>query len=246
MTEENEIDVSEELLATRERPGLMGGIEKVPSKLLSRDWNEELEDEDCVIQEGRRLPTLKGLQKLARQAGWNGSDSNIIIGGDGRLVSATVTVAFEDGSVFSGSGDCNKNNSKPPYSYYPTAVAESRAMARALKIALGIFELTAEEIGFGDALSGFSSSSGKAVKVKIDPAQIKAVEVALQRRKMDFITVAQEVLEERADELTSLADLTSKEGRDILSFLNSKSVEDNVATSRTARKKELKKQLEEG
>jgi hypothetical protein len=242
MTDKDIIEGLDE--SVRQRPGVMGGVEIVPSKLLSKSWYEELQDEDCVVQEGRRLPTLKGLQRLAREAGWNGSDTKILIGGDGRLVSATVTVAFEDGSVFSGSGDCNKNSTKPPFLHYPTAVAESRAMARALKVALGIFELTAEEIGFGEAFSSPGSSAKPSSQ--IDPAQVKAIQVALDRRKIDFLTAAQEVLNERADELTSLTDLTSKEGVEILTFLNGKKVDEPVCSDRSNRKEELKKKIAEG
>lgn len=233
--------------------GPMGTVETVVSRRLLTDWNEKLTDEHCIEKDGDLLPTLAGLQKLAREAGWIGSNThtNHVSSKSGAGVfQCTVEVIFDDGTSWSGSADCNQLNTKKKFMSYPTAVSESRAMARALKVALGIFKLTAEEIGFSD--DGFSSSPVTPETVgqtKIEPSQVKAIESALERRGMDFLDVAPNVLDyERVDEITSLHDLTTSEGSDILSYLNTKKPDEKPAAdkkeSRSSRKDQLKKVID--
>lgn len=65
--------------------------------------------------------------------------------------SATVTVTYKFGddekSVFWGAtADCRKSNSRGGFARYTTAMAETRASARALRFALGVEFCSAEEI----------------------------------------------------------------------------------------------------
>jgi len=68
--------------------------------------------------------------------------------------SATVTVTYKfgDDSTFSCAGDCRKSTSKDGFDSYTTAMAETRASARALRFALGVDICSAEEIANIDSM----------------------------------------------------------------------------------------------
>lgn len=61
-----------------------------------------------------------------------------------RAAACTVSV-WVDGNMYQGSAECNSENTDEPYSKYPLATAETRAEGRALKKALCLNVLTAEE-----------------------------------------------------------------------------------------------------
>lgn len=64
----------------------------------------------------------------------------------------TVTYTFQDGLSFSGSADCRTSSSKGGFDLYTTAMAETRASARALRFALGVDICSADEIADIDAM----------------------------------------------------------------------------------------------
>ena len=65
--------------------------------------------------------------------------------------SATATVTYQFGDddrkmTWASSADCRKSNARGGFATYPTAMAETRASARALRFALGVEFCSAEEI----------------------------------------------------------------------------------------------------
>jgi hypothetical protein len=218
------------------------------STLKDTNWEEELQDDERGIRRKGKdkleVVFLAGLQRLARKAGIVESSCDIQthIAGEGFLVQAVYTARFEDGSVWSGAGDCTKKNTDPPFNLYPTAIAESRAEARCLKKALGIRLLANEEIGFHEGVDSLEASPNKS----IDPQVVKAIEVLCNSRNVDIVTVLHAAVndKERANNIFQLTDLTVEEGRAAMAWLNDQSTKGakrkpTAEEKRNARKKEL-------
>lgn len=75
--------------------------------------------------------------------------------------SATVAVTykFSDDSTFSAAADCRKSSSKGGFDLYTTAMAETRASARALRFALGVDICSADEIADLDSMGEVDQDS---------------------------------------------------------------------------------------
>lgn len=204
------------------------------------NWEEVLQDDELVSHEktGKPVVLLRGLQRLAREAGYNGSSmwlNHVDVGKMG-VFQCVYTAVFDDGTSWSGAGDCNAQNTNGDFLSFPTAVAESRAEARALKKALGITMLAAEELD----LSAPVKPGGR-----IDPAVVRTIQTLLDRNGTDVATILRTVLpKERAEEAVELPALTVSEGQKILQYLNSpKSKRVSAKDAREKRKQELKQQV---
>lgn len=107
-----------------------------------------LQDELYVDEKGNGYPTLNGMRRIALET-------------MGRIISSmplNVTsnppnssfcvyqIVFEDGRIFGAAADACLDNVSGPYAVYPTAIAESRAEARAYRKALLLKTASAEEI----------------------------------------------------------------------------------------------------
>lgn len=203
------------------------------SKRRDTNWEDELnEDEIVKDKEVGRLVLLKGLQRLADQAGLLSVDcklSHVPIGDFG-VFQCIYYASFDDACTFVGAADCNAQNTNDDFMQYPTAVAESRAAARCLKNALGIRMLSKEEVGF--------NSLDVSPKGKIDPNVVAGITKLCDTRDVDKVDLIEKIIKDktRARGIFELSALTAEEGQLAMDYLNE--VKPSV-------RKERKKELEE-
>ena len=206
------------------------------------NWEEKLEpDERATRRErGRELEVvlLKGLQRLAEEAGLVWSDVQILTPSP-KLIQAIYRVRFNDDFQTVGTADCSEKNTTSPFSNYPTAVAESRAEARALRKALGIRLLSSEEVGFQETTAGIETDPAAGVS----SAVVKSIESLMESRNIDAVTLLEAVVPKRADSIFELTQLTAAEGTNAMRWLNeqkpAKHKKKSAGEERAARKKEL-------
>lgn len=211
-------------------------------KRSDNNWVERLDTEEIIQGDnGKPMVLLSGLRRLARLAGMNGCSIVLtsVPVGDRGVIQCVYTATFDDGTSWAGSADVNKSNCEEPFSNYPTAVAESRAAARCLKVALGIPLLSAEEVGFDE-------SPGPRPTGKIDQQVVRLCETLINRKNLDPTSLFQNILtKERVEQVVELKDLTTTEGQAAVQWLNTtKSVPKKQKSDRDAKKVELKRQLE--
>lgn len=215
------------------------------------NWEAKLLPADLGVrkEEGREIKVvyLRGLQRLAQEAGLIRSHCyfNFISAaetGSKGIMQAIYEIQFEDGSIWIGCADCNSNNTKGKFIDFPTAVAESRAEARAIRKALGITMLSSEEIGFADggAVEQIEASTGKG----IDSQVVKAIENLCESRNVTMAEVLEAVLDKaRNGSIFELNELTVQEGQKAMAWLNeqkpAKPAKKTAAEERDARKAEL-------
>jgi hypothetical protein len=216
------------------------------SKLKQRegtDWEAELEDGDTVVnrESGKPCVLLRALQRLGQRAGLTESGPILlqhVPQGAFGVFQCIYEVKFNDGTTWRAAADCNKNSVEGKFGNYPTAVAESRAEARALRKALGISMLAAEEIDL---------NAGSEVKPtqKISSSIVSAIERLIERHGLDTLGVVETVLPDRADEINALNDLTVAEGQSLMSHLNNLPAKKAKKSNRESKKAAAKAVLEE-
>lgn len=169
-------------------------------------------DSFVISAEGKETIRLMGLQILARRAGIVESWPELISvqTDNGVVFQCIYHVRFSDGTRFAGAADSNRdNNNSYPFSTYPTAIAESRAEARAIRKALGITILATEEIGF--------ASKSRLV----DKQQVSAINMLVERKGLNIRDVLDEVLTTaRAACISSVDALSEEEGAKLIKHLN--------------------------
>jgi len=216
------------------------------NKRTSQVWQDVLGEEDVVTNQesGKPCVLLRALQRLSQQAGIVESGPvtlQHVQQGTFGVFQCIYEVKFDDGTIWRGAGDCNRNNTEGKFANYPTAIAESRAEARALKKALGITMLAAEEIDL---------SAGAEVKPtqKVSSNIVSAIEKLVERNGLDTIVVIEKVLPDRVDSINTLSDLTVAEGQSVMAHLNDLPKKKKAApraSSRAAKKKAAEAVLEE-
>lgn len=91
-----------------------------------------------------------------------------------------VITSSDSFKVYHGVGEANDSNADAPYSKYPLAIASSRAMGRALRDALNVNTIVAEEISIiaerDDSADEITSAQKAAIntmsrRLKIDPTK---------------------------------------------------------------------------
>jgi hypothetical protein len=209
------------------------------SKRLDTDWGKELKKSETIFNEelGKRVVLLRGLQRLAHEAGLQKSDLELYhcVGPTGKgMIQCKYTVHFEDGSSWVGAADCSAANTVAEFVKYPTAIAESRAESRALKKALRIEMHSAEEMGM-NPLEGDLQLDGK-----LSPEQLLAIQGLMKVLKINGADVVEAAVEgDRQNDIHALEELTFDEGVSAIEFLNKKRGE-GVKTARKAKKKVAK------
>jgi hypothetical protein len=124
-------------------------IKKEPKNRV--DYSEFLRDDDIQQgDDGSDYITVNALVRIAREhAGMNGYDVEVVQSPQKENQwSATVvaTVYFRNGQSWCGAADCRLGNARDGFHRYTTALAETRALGRALRRALGIEMCTLEEV----------------------------------------------------------------------------------------------------
>lgn len=200
------------------------------------NWESQLNEDEVMSADGKKVVLLKGLQRLADLAGIKTSDCNfsyIPVGKIG-IIQCVYKTSFEDGTSWVGSADVNALNTDDFFIKYPTAVAESRAEARCLRKALGIRLLAAEEI---DINSGMHSDVQP--KQKIADSVVRAIQQLCDTKGIEPIEVINAVIEneERANAIFEFSQLNAEEGQRAMAFLNETKAK--KSSDREQRKKEL-------
>lgn len=130
-----------------------GPIEKCTIEYGSENWEDYVmsqfnENELYIDEKGNKYPTLNGMRRVSLFV-----LGNIIRSGPTKVFSNFVDASycvyellFDNGRSYSASADGFPSNIAGSYSIYPTAMAESRAEARAYRKALLLSTAAAEEV----------------------------------------------------------------------------------------------------
>jgi hypothetical protein len=133
---------------------------------------------------------------------------------------ATVihTITFEGGRQFSGAADSYWGNTDKPYGMFPTAIAETRAEARALRRALKLKNIVSSD----ELTKNPSEKSGEntsAVNTPIEPindTQINCVNVLCGRNNINV----QNVVQKHFDNINNIRDLNREQGASLIQTLS--------------------------
>ena len=109
------------------------------------DYNKDLKEDEFKYEKGRPFVYLKGLERLAKERGVTyARPTNVMqLGTSGVLI--TYEYSFQDGRSYAGTADATTKNCDGNFKLYLSAMAESRAKARALRTAFGITTCSVEE-----------------------------------------------------------------------------------------------------
>ena len=189
------------------------GVQSIPDQ----DWNKLLDKQNGIVitKNGNEFVLLKELLRLARIKGLKQVSTFIAQSPnpENKYTSCvTVDVVFKDGTGFSGAAEAFSENTDENFSLYPTAIAESRALARALRLGLGITMCSVEEVSQKviDGTAIFNPDS------KISVSQKNCITTLCEREKVSL----DKVLGLGTRAVSSIDDLTVKEARDLISYLN--------------------------
>lgn len=183
------------------------------SQLLSSEIGEDKET-------GTRFVFLKGLRRLSRLKGIKSEEHTFgscfiwetVKKGAVPFSQVGYEVTYKDGTTYSDVADAHAYNiASPDFAVYTTAIAASRAEARALRKSLDIDLVSKEELGY--------TGAGYEMVEKIQPQQKKAIETLMKRKKFDS---ALEVLRKSgvSPDVTTLDSLTFSDATKVLTWLN--------------------------
>lgn len=179
------------------------------------NFNELINKETGVIitKEGKEFVLLAELIRLAGLRGIKSNHTHIAQAPNdhnGSVAVATVTVEFKDGRISAGSADCSPDNAgEGSFGLYPTAIAESRALARALRLGMGITMCSYEEVSSAER-NGFDKNA---------PINGSAKTCIQELCKRKGLTV-KDALSKGSRKVDSLDELTQEEGTSLIGFLN--------------------------
>lgn len=186
------------------------------------DWQSQLKKEEVGQDaDGTKFVYIKGLRRLAKLRGikeekhtfgncfiWETKKKGAI-----PFVQMMYSVTFQDGETYSDVADAHHYNiGNDDMAVYTTAIAATRAEARALRKALGIDLVSKEELSMQKAMG--SELTG-AIK-----AEQKTLINTLKKRAK--ITNNQEIIREviQRDDVVSLDDITADEAQEVIKWLN--------------------------
>lgn len=130
------------------------------------------------------------------------------------IAAVTVTYYFKDGTTFSGSADASYKAHDAPYNLHLTAVAESKAEARAIRRALMITKVAKEEIGEAEVV-------GDPDDGPITDTQLAYIRKTAKRKKLSQTDVLKMI---KREDLSDITQLTSEEARKALKAIDKKKI----------------------
>lgn len=181
----------------------------------SIDYVNLLTEDETKEEDGRKFVFLRGLERLAKERGIANAmvvrlePFNVAPGVQG--VMCTYQFTFWDGGIYHGSADATLQNCESRFGQFLTAMAESRAKARALRTAFGISLCSVEEKADGAVvIAGESESS------PIDDHQATAIKFIAKEKGVSEAD-ALSLIGKKGGEISKL---TKKEGRELITKLN--------------------------
>ncbi len=187
-------------------------------------WNDYVMSQFVAeeLQDGK--PTVDGLRRLVELLIGNIEVSSTHINQspspeNGWTATATheIGVKTSDGfKSYSGSADSNPDNTDHPYSKYPTAIAETRAEARALRKLLRLRNASAEELS---VVAGSTAAPSDTKQVAINDQQLNVIDIlanSTRGKNIDVIALAKSLV----PNYNSVRKLTHDNGISILTELN--------------------------
>jgi hypothetical protein len=182
----------------------------------SKDYVEDLTENEMFEKDGVQCVLLRGLQRLAHnnRGGVMSVTSDIrhTPARDNPIAAVTVQYTFRDGTTFSGSADATPAAHKKPYSLHLVAVAEAKAEGRALRRAFNISRITSDELGSVEVAGGNTDAE------PVTSQTLRGIRVVAKRKSLE----PDEVLKLAGKGVTDLATLTQEQGRLLMKKLNAK------------------------
>jgi len=115
----------------------------------------KISPEYIVLLQGRTFVRLGGLLELAHSSGLRGIATPMLqvpSADNGQTAICSATVTIRDAS-YTAHGDANPGNVSRNIAPHLIRMAESRAVARALRFGLGVGETALEELGSADEVA---------------------------------------------------------------------------------------------
>jgi len=233
--------------APPKKRGPKPGTKRMPKKLnrsklsLSGEWYQRLREEELGHDEksGEEFVYFRGLARLAEEAG---KVSEKIISSTlqpllhskndeyyNLIVQVVVEVTFDDGTIWCGIADAHRGNCLK-YSNHPSALAETRALARAYRRALGINVVALEET---------SPVAEGVMTGKPENSQLSLIRRLASKYEIKLIDVIKEVT--KREEVTAIEHLNYDEAQEAARYLNEKV---GLGVAKEERKNERKKTKE--
>ena len=187
------------------------------------------------LSEGK-YPNVAGLRRVAKKVigeVLKSGTTNLTIGPDNYCAAIyEITFTKSDGSLvtYGDAADSFSGNTNSPFDAYPAAMASTRAEARALRKALGIKAVSAEEMSGQEAAKTYAESKKKPKVVRgdedtsgrmISTNQIKTINSLCQKLKLslsDF--VKEEIGVEITDESDALEKISFSDGKFLTQLLS--------------------------
>ena len=148
-----------------------------------------LQDELYIDDKGNGYPTLNGMRRITLLI-----LGNVVRSGPVHVVSnppvssyCIYEIELDDGTVYGATADACIDNISGNYSIYPTAIAESRAEARAYRKALLLRTASAEEIKGNEKAFNTVLESVKEYDTEgdISAQQISIIQTKCKKLKID-------------------------------------------------------------
>jgi len=191
------------------------------------DYNKDLKEDEFKYEKGRPFVYLKGLERLAKERGVRSArPTNVMqLGTSGVLI--TYEYSFDDGRSYAGTADATTKNCDGNFKLYLSAMAESRAKARALRTAFAITTCSVEEKS--DMTIAQDPELGPIGDEQIHLIKMKATELNLSKTELFQML-------EVPRKLTDLKKLSKEEGLEIIGTLNKLSRKKKKTKKKTTKK----------
>lgn len=192
------------------------------------DYSSLLHSSEIKDEGNRQFVYLRGLERLAKERGIaNAMCVRLDEMKDGKGIICTYQYGFRDGCIYHGSADATRANCEGDFGAYLTAMAESRAKARALRTAFGISMCSVEEKADIVVMEDVDS-------VSIEDHQLQAIKFLAKQKELGKDDVLGLLTKPRA--IGDMHELTKEEGRELISRLNEFKPAKAAAKVKTARR----------
>jgi len=187
--------------------------EDVPPTSTSLAWNDYVLGllEPMDFQENN--PTVDGLRRVARLLiGEIVEEFPHTVACREDFAAVEYTLVFDNGVRVGAVADShNNNNQQPPYSFYHLAVAETRAMGRALRKVLNLRKVvSAEELGQTATVSSSSFLN------PISGAQLKVIEKLCKQLGIDSM----KLINSGSKVFNTIEEVSQNEALELIKLLN--------------------------